>query len=147
MAVSPSSPIRSMATGNCCSLYVAGSAFPADRRAKRSPKSLKIISSAKFMTLPDKLHCKAFEQIQSRMHLAWLILSYYLRRFLCLFFLRRFFRLWVAILWRFLFFPQGIILTCLKIYCYLVSDSILEMYSSTCLFNDVSVAKVLYFFR
>jgi len=29
--------------------------------------------------------------------------------FLCLFFLNRFFRLWVAILCLFLFFPQGII--------------------------------------
>jgi hypothetical protein len=27
--------------------------------------------------------------------------------FLCLFFLNRFLRLWVAILWRFLFFPLG----------------------------------------
>ncbi len=29
--------------------------------------------------------------------------------FLCLFFLKRFFLLWVAILWRFLFLPLGII--------------------------------------
>jgi uncharacterized membrane protein len=31
--------------------------------------------------------------------------------FLCLFFLKRFFLLWVAILCLFLFFPQGIMLT------------------------------------
>ena len=39
--------------------------------------------------------------------------------FLCRFFRKRFFRLWVAILWRFRFLPQGILLSFFSVFQFL----------------------------
>lgn len=58
--------------------------------------------------------------------------------FLCRFFRKRFLRLWVAILWRFLFFPQG-----MCPYCCLFLNSIRKR--STPLVIAVSCVNVLYF--
>jgi hypothetical protein len=57
--------------------------------------------------------------------------------FLWRFLRKRFFRLWVAILWRFLFLPQGMCAQCLCLF--LIS----VMYRSAPLIRAVSVTRVL----
>lgn len=57
--------------------------------------------------------------------------------FLCRFFRKRFFRLWVDILWRFLFLPQGMFAQCL---CLFLISAIIR---SAPLVRAVSVTKVL----
>ena len=58
--------------------------------------------------------------------------------FLCRFFRKRFFRLWVDILWRFRFLPQGMCAQCLCLF--LIS----AMSRSAPLVRAVSVTRVLY---
>ncbi len=64
--------------------------------------------------------------------------------FLCLFFRKRFFRLWVAILWRFLFLPLGIFLYFkllnfifyfgYKSFCRFKCRNIMSRYNNCCVF-------------
>ncbi len=58
-----------------------------------------------------KKHC--CQQLRLRSQILALVVEQYIKKnyfFLCLFFLKRFLRLWVAILCLFLFLPLGIIL-------------------------------------